>query len=112
MRVEDIVEGLNRHIEEIRRELGLKVKGHIVLHRTIEPCSIKAYKKYSAKLYYVGNKIKYLLGEAVIQDRILDGQEDKILSKVNIDLIQIILKFNRSELFDKVIRGENYDRNE
>ena len=109
MKIQDIIEGLNRHIEDIRKELGVQVKGHIVLHKTIEPCKFKAYKKYSAELFYVDTKIKnkISLGKVAIQDIVLEGQEEKILSKITIELVQLILRFNKSELFDKIIKGEN-----
>lgn len=108
MKIQDIIEGVNRYIEETRKELGLQVKGHIVLHKTIEPCKFKAYKKYSAELFYIDTttKNKVSLGKVAIQDIVLEGQEEKILSNVTIELIQLILKFTTSELFDKIIKGE------
>ena len=109
MKIQDIIEGLNRHIEDTRKELGLQVKGHIVLHKTIEPCKFKAYKKYIAELFYVGTKTKnkISLGKVDIVDKVLEGQEEKILSKVTVELVQLILKFVTSELFDNIIKGEN-----
>ena len=109
MKIQDIIEGLNKHIEEIRRGCKISTKGHIVLHKTIEPCSFKAYKKYSAELIYVNptTKSKASIGKVDIVDKVLEGQEEKMLSKVTIDLVQLILKFVNSDLFDKIIKGEN-----
>ena len=33
MKTEDIVEGLNRHIEAKREESGIKTTGHLILHK-------------------------------------------------------------------------------
>ena len=109
MKIQDIIEGLNRHIEETRKELKIQIKGHIVLHKTIELCSFKAYKKYSAELIYINtsSKNKVSIGKVDIVDKVLEGQEEKMLSKVTIELVQLILKFVSSELFDKIIKGEN-----
>ena len=47
MRVEDIVEGFNKHIEEKRKELNINTKGHLVLQKLITPSpTFKAYKFY------------------------------------------------------------------
>ena len=47
MRVEDIIEGFNKHIEEKRKELNINTKGHLVLQKLITPSpTFKAYKFY------------------------------------------------------------------
>ena len=48
MRVEDIIEGLNRHIEYKRGLLGVNTTGHLVLQKSINPHpTFKAYKEYN-----------------------------------------------------------------
>lgn len=109
MKTEDIIEGFNRYIESIRKSVNCNVKGHVVLHRTIEPCIFKAYKKYKAAIYYIGispKKLQFLIGEVEVQDRVIENNEDKILQKVNIDLIQLLLKITNSEMFNNIIKGE------
>lgn len=45
MKAEDIVEGLNRHIEDRRSGRNISSKGHLILQRVIEPHpTFKAYK--------------------------------------------------------------------
>ena len=48
MRVEDVIEGLNRHIEYIRKVNNLEVKSHLVLKKVISVNpNFKAYKEYT-----------------------------------------------------------------
>ena len=49
MRVEDIIEGLNRHIEHIRKLNNIEFKSHLVLKKevNVNP-NFKAYKELTS----------------------------------------------------------------
>ena len=53
MKSEDIIEGLNKHIETHRKDKGIKATGHLVLQKEIMPhSSFKAYKIYEYTLWF------------------------------------------------------------
>lgn len=107
MRVEDIVEGINRHIETKRKELNIKVKGHVVLLRNVNiNSSFKAYKEYTAELWYVKNSKKYRIFTVSHTAKVLDGQEEVIIREINVSLIESVCKLLTTDIYDKLINGE------
>ena len=112
MKAEDIIEGLNRHIEEKRKGLGYSVKGHLILQKTNKPHPImKAYKEYNYFLWFINNGKKHIVCQVSMTDRVLTGQEDVIIRKMNIELCKTIFSFIGSFMYDKIIKGE-YGRNQ
>lgn len=107
MRVEDIVEGMNRHIESKRKELNINTKGHIVLLRNINiNSSFKAYKEYVATLWFVKGTSKQRVITVSNTAKVLDGQEEMINREVNIKLIESLLNLAQSDLYNLLINGD------
>ena len=107
MRAEDIVEGLNRHIEDKRSERGISSKGHLVLQRIIEPHpTFKAYKTYKAILWFVKGKNKYIIIKVSHSDKVLDGQEEPMQQYINTELCHLIFNWIGSDFYEAVIKGE------
>lgn len=107
MKTEDIVEALNMKLREERKGKFDDIKGIFVLQRNIEINPLfKAYKTYSAKLWYVQKRKKYLILTEQLTDRILNGEEDKPLRAINIALIQSLLTLYKTEIWEKIKRGE------
>lgn len=107
MRAEDIVEGLNRHIEDKRSERGITSKGHLVLQRTIEPHpTFKAYKSCNAVLWFVKGTKKYSVAVISHTAKVLEGQEESIQQYMNIELCHLIFNWVGSNFYEKVIKGE------
>jgi hypothetical protein len=116
MKVEDIIEGLNRHIENKRRDLNIEVKGHIVLQKEINiNSSFKAYKNYRYTVWFTNGK-SYRLITVSQSARVLDGQEEFIERQMNTILCESIFDWIGSKYYDEVIKGEyngvSEDRNE
>ncbi len=110
MKVEDIVEGLNRHIESRRKELNISTKGHIVLLRNINiNPTFKAYKEYTAELWYVKNSKKYRVITVAHTAKVLDGQEESIYREINVKLVESMCQFMLSEDYNSIIDG-TYNR--
>ena len=64
MKAEDIIEGLNLHIETKREDRGIKTTGHLILQKEIMPhSSFKAYKIYKYTLWFAtrGKSYKVLV---------------------------------------------------
>lgn len=116
MKVEDIIEGLNRHIENKRKDLNIAAKGHIVLQKEINTnSSFKAYKNYRYTVWFTNRKSHRLI--TVSQSaRVIDGQEEFIERQMNIILCQYLFDWIGSDSYNKVINGEYNgvpeDRNE
>ena len=89
MKAEDIVEGLNRHIETKRLENGIKKDiGHLVLQKEILPHhTFKVYKNYRYTLWFIKNKKSYQVISFQQSHKVLKEIEDNIIKKVNITFI-------------------------
>lgn len=107
MRSEDIVEGLNQQLKREREEKFKNVKGLFVLQRNVDINeSFKVYKTFTATLWYVQNKKKYMIFQEVVTGRYLTGEEEKALRELNIKLIQGVLTFSKTEQWELIKRGE------
>lgn len=108
MKAEDIVEGLNRHIENKRTELDIDTSGHLILQKNVEQHSVfKAYKVYKYTLWYIKNRKKFQLLSTQITDKVLNGQEESIIKKIDIEFSFSIFNWIGSSLYNKVINGED-----
>lgn len=117
MKAEDIIEGLNRHIETRRSERGIKNIGHIVLQREIMPhSSFKVYKIYKYTLWFTKRGKSYEVMEIQHTAKVPDGQEENMLREMNIRLSTLIFNWIGSASYEAVIKGEyngvSEDRNE
>ena len=107
MRVEDIVEGLNSHIENKRALLGIKTNGHLVLQKSNSPHpTFKAYKEYNYSLWFVKNRNKTRVITINIVDKVLEGQEDSIIRRMNIELCVNVFNMIGTDIYNKIISGE------
>lgn len=101
MRIEDVIEGLNKRIINKREELNIKVKGHLVLQKEIiTDTTFKAYKTYTYTLWLVGHK-NYRVITLSLKDRVLSGQEAILEDKLNRYLIDEIFNLVLSEKLQK-----------
>ena len=109
MKAEDIIEGLNRHIETKRKDRGIKTTGHLVLQKEIMlHSSFKAYKIYKYTLWFTkkGKSHEVIVLEHTA--KVLDGQEEKIIRAVDMQLSIALFEFMDTEYYDQVIKGEYY----
>lgn len=107
MKAEDIIEGLNRHIETRRSERGIENVGHIVLQREIIPHSLfKVYKTYKYTLWFTKRGKSYEVMEIQHTAKVPDGQEESMLRKMNIMLSTLIFNWIGSYFYEAVIKGE------
>lgn len=114
MRAEDIVEGLNKHIEDKRGSLKLNATGHLVLQRIVKPHqTFKAYKEYEAILWFIKRNKKYRIMSVKHTAKVLDDQEEPVIKEMNIMLCRNVFNWIGSGFYEQVIRGEyNGDINE
>lgn len=104
MKAEDIIEGLNKHIEIRRGERGIENVGHIVLQREIIPhSSFKVYKIYKYTLWFTKRGKSYEVMKIQHIAKVPDGQEEK---KMDIMLSTSIFNWIGSYFYEAVIKGE------
>lgn len=107
MKAEDIIEGLNKHIETRRSERGIENVGHMVLQKEIIPhSSFKAYKIYRYTLWFTKRCKSYKVMTAQHIAKGPGGQEENILREMNIMLSTLIFNWIGSDFYEAVIKGE------
>ena len=117
MKAEDIIEGLNLHIETKRKDRDIKTTGHLVLQKEIMPhSSFKAYKIYKYTLWFAKKGKSYEVMVLEHTAKVLDGQEENTLREMNIRLSTLIFNWIGSASYEAVIKGEyngvSEDKNE
>lgn len=107
MKAEDIIEGLNKHIETRRSERGIENVGHMVLQKEIIPhSSFKVYKIYRYTLWFTKRGKSYKVMTAQHIAKVPDGQEENMLKEMNIMLSTLIFNWIGSDFYEVVIKGE------
>ena len=109
MQIEDLIEAFNLTISQYRTSNNIDTKSHIVLQKNIEQNStFKAYKTYVRTLWYVNGKNKYVILKVSHTDKVLDGQEEKIIKAVDMQLAAALFEFIDTEYYSQIINGEYY----
>ena len=107
MKIEDIIEGLNLHIEDRRSIKNISSKGHLVLQRIIElHPTFKAYKTYKAILWFVKGRDRHIVISLNHSDKVLEGQEEPMQQYINTELCHRIFNWIGSSFYEEVIKGE------
>lgn len=107
MKSEDIIEGLNRSIEDKRDALKIKTTGHFVLQKSVKPHqTFKAYKEYEFVIWFVKSGKKYRVITVKETAKVLDGQEETIMREMNVKLSRMIFNWIGSNFYEQVIKGE------
>lgn len=104
MNKDNIVDVLNDLL--VKQRGNSKVNGHFVLQRNVEPCEIKAFKTYSAKLWYVQQKRIFKAVNVGVTDKVITGEEDAIIESLNTKLLFEIFNVYDSEEWKKIVKGD------
>ena len=113
MQIEDLIEAFNLTISQYRKLNNIDSKSHIVLQKNIEQNNtFKAYKTYIRTLWYVSGRNKYVILKVSHTDKVLDGQEEKIIRAVDMQLAVALFEFMDTEYYDQVRKGESHGRAE
>ena len=109
MQIEDLIEAFNLTISQYRKSNSIDNRGHVVLQKNIEQNStFRAYKTYVRTLWYVNGRNKYIIFKVSHTDKVLDGQEEKIIKAVDMQLAVALFEFMSTEYYDQIIKGEYY----
>lgn len=103
MKIEDIIESLNRYIEEASKG---KAVGHVVLHKVISPNpAFKAYKEVAFTLYLIIGRNRYPLIKVSNTFKIVGDIDDTALRPINIEFMKTLFEWSGSEDYKKIING-------
>ena len=109
MQIEDLIEAFNLTISQYRKLNNIDSKSHIVLQKNIEyNNTFKAYKTYVRTLWYVNGRNKDIIFKVSHTDKVLDGQEEKIIKAVDMQFTVALFEFIDTEYYDQIRRGEYY----
>lgn len=112
MVLEDIIEALNHYIFTERKNLDTNSRSHLVLHKSVTPAILRAYKKVSYKVWLVSKESKYNIFNFQQQERILtDSVKEQIESldkQFLLEFISFIMKedSNNKSVLKYIIYGE------
>lgn len=113
MRIEEMVEGLNRYIEEERINRGIDLYSHLVFQLSISSHdTIKAYKKYEAVVWFVKSGLKYRVATVNQVAKVVDGEDKHIMRVINIDMSRILFSLINKKAFQQIVEGTYGDTNE
>lgn len=113
MRIEEMVEGLNRYIEEERINRGIDLYSHLVFQLSISSHdTIKAYKKYEAVVWFVKSGLKYRVATVNQIAKVVDGEDKHIMRVINIDMSRILFSLINKKAFQQIVEGTYGDTNE
>lgn len=106
MKIEDIIEELNRYIENKRADEHISVNGHLVLQRTVFPNStFKAYKSYEIILWFVKDKKKYKVLSLKHTAKVVDGREEGVNKIMDKQFCYLIIDWLNSDSYNEVLMG-------
>lgn len=108
MKIEDIIEGLNRHIEGRRKSFGMgHIQGRLVLQKTIKPHNtFKAYKEYNFTIWFIKGRGRFRVLTLNHVARVIDGHEETLIREMTIRLSEMIFNWIGSNFYEQVIKGE------
>lgn len=112
MRIEDIIENLNKHFEEKRDSLGYENKGRLVLFKSIKPHpTFKVYKTYDYSVFFVTGKKS---SRVLYINRTDKEQTDAeyIADILERELVKIIFDWLFTKDYELVLKGEYGNANE
>ena len=104
MRINDVLEALNKSIDIEREHKEIKVLGHFTSYTNIEK-AIGPYKRISIHINYINKSRKAIPFVGVcLTERCLTDKEDKAIAKAEIEvLIRLFSKYK--EEYKEIVEG-------
>ena len=114
MKIEDIIESLNQHIEDKRQDLKCETRGHLILQKNITSNqTFKAYKVINYILWFVKDKVKYKVLHIECTARLLDENKDRVFKEIELNVIRNLFNLVKSDIYNDIICGTvNRENNE
>lgn len=107
MRIEDIIECFNKHIEERREAFNIDISnGHLVLQRVLRAhATFKAYKECELTLWFVKEDEKHKVLSVKKTIQMLESQGDSTVKELNLELCKLLYNIIGSTTYEKLVEG-------
>lgn len=108
MKIDDVLECLNKTLDELRAKRSITTKGHFVSTMNIKK-SMGPYKQCYITIIYVNldSKINTPISEGTYMERVLvDRVEEFIGVAERYALTKLFIKLNEPNLWENIIIGE------
>lgn len=108
MKIDDVLECLNKTLDELRAKRGITTKGHFVSTMNIKK-SMGPYKQCYITIIYVNldSKINTPVSEGTYMERVLvDRVEEFISVAERYALTKLFIKLNEPNLWENITIGE------
>ena len=107
MRINEVLEGINKAIDNIREEQGLKVNGHLTSVTTVKK-SMGPYRQCYIMVVYVNsdNNTTTELFTKTIMDRVMGDKVDALIAKTESLVVTAVVLYMYKHL-ESLIKG-NY----
>lgn len=107
MKIEDIIEALNKHIDDVRNSSNINCNSHLVLQKSIVSHNVfKSYKCCTYIVWLTDGKNKCEIFKLTKTAKIITGQEESIDREIDKELCGYIFKLIDSKQFDNIVKGE------
>lgn len=82
-------------------------KGYFASNVEVKSCSMGPYKEVLIRIYFVSpvDKLRHLIQESSMRDRITTGQEEQAIEKASITALSLFFKQMQTK-FNKCLTGE------
>lgn len=107
MKIEDIIEGLNTHIDSLRESLGVSATGHLVLQKTFNShTTFKAYKTCEIILWFIQGKQKHKVISLSQIVKATTDQKEQVFENLYKQLYYSLFCLVRSVFYEQIIMGD------
>jgi hypothetical protein len=109
MKLEDIIEHINKTINIERRKSEINCDTRLIVHRKTIPTKINAYKEVQCIIWLVGTNIKYpLLTIKTTARLVTDTEKETIKEATESAVFGELCRLLTLGIFNKIVKGEFY----
>lgn len=110
MSIEDIVDVINRTIEDKRRELNIPNSSHLVLQTKVNPHPLfKVFKEFELILWLIKGKDKYRVLTTKLTYKVTESKEDSVLNLVHKEFCYNLINWVRTEEYNNIVNNRYGD---
>ena len=107
--MEAIIESLNNHIKNKRKELNIKDDSYLVLQKIIKPNdTFPAYKEYEYIIWNIHKKERIKVFDIKHTERVIDGNDTHMVKYLRLKLIDTILNWVHTQEYNDLINGKQF----
>ena len=109
MSIEDIVDVINRTIEDKRKELNIPNSSHLVLQTKVNPHPLfKVFKEFELILWLIKGKDKYRVLTTKLTYKVTESKEDSVLNIVHKEFCYNLINWVRTEEYNNIVNNIKY----